>query len=721
MNYPITLQRASAGSGKTYTLTKKFIRLLISIAKDGGSPRLRNEAELRDALNHILAVTFTNKATDEMKQRIMSCLSALAAYRPGQSETKPAYLDDFKEEFGVDDEEISRRCQSALKYLLYNYSEFKVHTIDAFFQSMLRTFAYESDLPDGYEVIVDNQYLNKQVVIDLLSDIRRGTANAEVRNWVKRMIRMKEKDGKSPSDVFNFRESTGRSKSLFDEMCLIAKDFDKETNKDARTSLEEYMEAVKEKGIRLEDVYIRLETYFAEAVEGRMRGMVEAACRVIEAGDRIEEITGMGLETYLAGGSRTMGQLLKLSGADPAADAESSFTWKVMDWDVDSYYAGSKFKTKAQKAQIERVTELSADLIGALQDLTEAYQNLMDYKEGEEYLAWKHLSKGFPRVGLLMDLMERARIFLLETGTMRLSDTNTMLSRIIGGDDLAFIYERYGSRLDHFLIDEFQDTSLMQWENFLPLLNNSKSYLHENLIIGDAKQSIYRFRGADPTLITERVPAEFSGYIDERGNLEEENANRRSSRRIVEFNNYIFRALSSNLVVDYGERIERLYGNTVQRPANDVAEGYVEIDICRTRERKSKGDYDEDNGTDGSVEGEVSGSDGPVSMEIKECLRDRIFDLLRRGYQQREIAILVNTNSAGKDVIAYLRDCNKNLPPDVPLLEFVSEDSLTLGSSRSVECVIDCLRMIQKGVEGAVSYKNIRAQDTMSNSLIQLM
>ncbi len=699
MSFPITLQRASAGSGKTYTLTKKFIRLLISIAKDGRPARLRNEGELRDALNHILAVTFTNKATDEMKQRIMSCLAALAVYDPAADAKRPAYLDDFTEEFGVGDEEISRRCMSALKFLLYNYSEFKVHTIDAFFQSMLRTFAYEADLPDSYEVIVDNNYLNKQVVMDLIRDIARGTADPEVRNWVKRMIRMKERDGKQSSDVFNFKESSGRKKSLFDEMCIIARDFDMEANKSARESLEVYIDRNRDRNVKLEDVYEELEHHFAKELIGKMRRVVDSAREVLEEGARIESATGMALGDYIANGSRTIGSLHKLAEADAEKDAEAALTWNNIDWHADNFYAKSKFNTKAKKAIIISVESMAGGLLDTLNELTSAYNDWNDYKENKDYLCWKHLSQGFPRVGLLMDLMERARNFLLETGTMRLSDTNTMLSRIIGGDELAFIYERYGARLDHFLIDEFQDTSLMQWENFLPLLNNSKSEQHENLIIGDAKQSIYRFRGADPTLITEKVPSEFAGYIDERGNLEEENANRRSSRHIVEFNNYIFRALSDNLVDNYDERIRNLYGNTVQRPANTADEGYVEVNICRAMTSSSSDEdieSEEENAGDSAQE---SAAD-KVAVEIKRTLRDTIFDLLGRGYEQREIAILVNSNKAGKDVIAYLRDCNKNLPAGIPLLEFVSEDSLTLGSSRAVECVIDCLRMIQKGIEG---------------------
>ena len=146
----LQLQRASAGSGKTYALAKKFIWCLITTSVEGEEPRLRSHSEIIDALPRILAITFTNKATNEMKQRIVDKLAALAAYR-GEGR-HPDYLDEFISQLGCPAGELSRTCAGALSALLNDYSDFKVSTIDSFFQTVLRTFAYETDISDSYQI-----------------------------------------------------------------------------------------------------------------------------------------------------------------------------------------------------------------------------------------------------------------------------------------------------------------------------------------------------------------------------------------------------------------------------------------------------------------------------------------------------------------------------------------------------------------------------------------
>lgn len=163
----LELHRASAGSGKTYTLAKKYLWYYLTIRQDNGSRRLRTVPELNDSLSHILAITFTNKATNEMQQRIVEKLDALAFPPSGKS---PDYMDDFCRELGVPPSELSRICRKALYVLLENYSEFQVSTIDSFFQLVLRTFAYETDLNDSYAIELDSEYLAKVGIDATLND-----------------------------------------------------------------------------------------------------------------------------------------------------------------------------------------------------------------------------------------------------------------------------------------------------------------------------------------------------------------------------------------------------------------------------------------------------------------------------------------------------------------------------------------------------------------------
>ena len=170
----LELQRASAGSGKTYALAKKFIWYYITIPEEGAGRRLRTDAELSESLSHILAVTFTNKATNEMQQRIVEKLYALGY--PEANGKKPDYMQDFLDDLqqydpGVSEERISAVCRRAVGIMLNNYSDFHVSTIDSFFQQVLRTFAYESDLSNSYRIEIDADVLSRMAIDGLLEDI----------------------------------------------------------------------------------------------------------------------------------------------------------------------------------------------------------------------------------------------------------------------------------------------------------------------------------------------------------------------------------------------------------------------------------------------------------------------------------------------------------------------------------------------------------------------
>ena len=665
----LTLQRASAGSGKTYTLTKKFIRLLITIKDEGASqPRLRTDAELRDAVSHILAVTFTNKATDEMKKRIMVKLNDLAFHVDPAHPEKTDYLSDFCKELGVKPEEISYACRIALRQLLYSFSDFNVMTIDSFFQAILRTFAYEAELPDGYELIIDTGYITRQVVLNMIEDLSVGRLSKATERWVRYFVSQAIEKGERKWNIFTREEAKGvKSGALFNQFRDIAGDLDHEANKKARKQLTEYFD----KGGNLEEVFDEVWEYFDGRLCESFGKLSSAAHDVIDAAS---QLTDAPMAEYIYKGNFTPGQLYRLTARNANPDED----YKIPNTKDAEWTTSNILSSKVKAAQKRAWSVEAQPLADAMNQLRAAYDEWSAVRNGAQYQIWKRIRSAFPRVGLMHDLLVRTEQFLLETGTMKLSDTNTMLRRIISDDDVPFIYERYGSRFRHFLIDEFQDTSRLQWENFLPLLRESESHDHENLIIGDAKQSIYRFRSADPTLITEKVPAEFP-RLDPRGYSIDENANWRSSRRIVKFNNFFFRSLTQTL----GGGLENLYGNTVQLPRKSDENGYVSIEI-----------YDKTAGEDEDRDA--------LPPELLKRIADRIDTLLERGYMQREIAILTNKKATATQLIAYLTDHNlerRGLPP----LEFVSEDSLTLGSSKAVGIIVNCLQMIQNGMEGKFS------------------
>ncbi len=666
----LTLQRASAGSGKTYTLTKKFIRLLISTVDSDSSPRrLRTPSELRDSLSHILAVTFTNKATDEMKQRITGALNDLAYNIDPSRLGKTKYLLDFMEEFDATAEEISDLCKIALRELLISFSDFNVLTIDAFFQAILRTFSYEAELPDGYDLIVNGDYIARQVVFEMIDGLRSGKIDPSTKYWARLLIDNAAREGYRNWNIFNRKEGKGDydSTDVLKSMYNMAMDLDKESNKRARQAIADYFNEGKD----LLEGYKRSEAFFANKV-------IDSFARVNAAAEEVIKIAGQissaDISEYIYKGKTLANQIRKLASTDADPLKPQPYSGVNQDWNEANVWNSAVKKNKSLLAELQPGI---GELTEALKELNIAYREWSAGLSDPSFGLWLKLKESFPRVGLMHDFYNRNEQFLLENGTMKLSDTNTILDRIISDDDVPFIYERYGSKFNHFLIDEFQDTSELQWKNFLPLLRESESHEFENLIIGDAKQSIYRFRSADPELITDKVPSEFPG-LDLRGYTEEENTNRRSSRRIVEFNNSFFH----NLSAQFGGRLETLYGNTVQKPGNNSDEGFVEITIY-----------------DGPAKVKDDGANGLSPVLLGEIAR-KIESLLERGYMQREIAVLVNATDTARKIISYLSDYNETGRKGKAPLAFVSEDSLALGSSEAVQQVVHCLRMIRNGMEG---------------------
>lgn len=685
----LTLQRASAGSGKTYTLTKKFLTLLISKPIQGSSGReLRQPGELHDSLSHILAVTFTNKATDEMKQRITGALNDLA-YNINPSDLKNTkYLLDFMAEFDATYQEISDLCKIALRELLISFSDFNVLTIDAFFQAILRTFAYEAELPDGYELIINNDYISRQVVFEMLDGLSSGKIETSTKFWARMLIEEAARRGSRHWNVFNRKESNIKydSTDLLASMYNMASDLDKEANKEARAAIMEYFSADND----LLKAYKDSTDYFENRITDLFAKVNVAAREVLEEAERLST---RDISEYITHKNVFANQIRKMASPDADPLVKISYSGQKNGWTEENLLNGD---AKNDKRLIEELVPGCGALLAALDNLYDCYKEWIAALEDIDYQLWECLKSGFPRIGLMHDFQKRAERFLVESGTMKLSDTNTILHRIINDDDVPFVYERYGSIFHHFLIDEFQDTSELQWKNFRPLLRESESHGFENLIIGDAKQSIYRFRSADPKLITDKVPAEFP-ELESRGDAEEENTNRRSARHIVEFNNSFFHHLSQSLNSD---KLAALYGNTVQKPGKASEEGYVEVAF-----------YPQPKAAPGESE-----KSGELAPALLEAIGARIDELLERGYQQREIAVLVNAKDTARQIITYLNDYNVEKRKGKPQLAFVSEDSLVLSSSRAVQQVVHCLRMIQNGVDG--TFEDAAVQDNNEYSRV---
>lgn len=662
----LQLQRASAGSGKTFTLARKFIWNLITApvshdSHDGSRRLCRGAAELSANLNSILAVTFTNKATAEMKQRIVEKLAALSMAAEAGPEVKIDYLGEFVRELGVSREEIASTCGKALAVVLNRFSDFNVSTIDAFFQSVLRTFAYETNLPDSYEVEIDSDMLAVEGIDSALRQInseKEGSrpAGGDARFWVSSLMEYRRRrESASGWNIYNRAGTRG----LYSDTVRNARMLENEKYKMLKPELDEYFRGLKERGMSFADAFAALEEANEHEAWKLFKEAREHARRAVNL------IKGLPDDQRVQISSQAMGPLEKIASmTDIFTKAISSDTYKKMSA-PDS--KGAFKKTTAKKWLDAAAVEVNVAAV----DAVSAYMQLDAVRDDVAFRHWRVYKPSLLFLGMLLEVRNALMEYMAENNLVELSEAGMIIRRIIGGSDIPFIYERLGTRISHYLIDEFQDTSLIQWENMVPLLREGISTGEESLVIGDPKQSIYRFRNADSSIITKLLPETFPSDCRICGDSVEENTNWRSERTIVEFNNYFFHTLS-RMASDMTGKCADLsasYGGVVQQPSRTERGGLVDVRFF----------------TSVGKSGEIPG--------WYRCIGPMIAEMVERGYRRRDIAVLVDTNRQGADVIASLMEYNA-LPDTISKIEFISEESLLVSQSKGVGIVIAALRAL---------------------------
>lgn len=644
------LQRASAGSGKTFTLAKTFIRSFLAEKDERGNYRLKKT--IGDSHGRILAITFTNKATNEMKQRIVDKLADLAGVT-GKPDEKTDYLKDFAEEFGVSKKDIRRQAMSALKTLLHTYSEFQVSTIDSFFQLVLRSFANDTDLNDNYRIELNDSYIAQIGVDATLSEVKTtGSDKAKrIRNWIGKIVDEKLLTG----DTWNpFNKSGGSNNTgIYGELIAFTQLIYKESFKEIQKELTDYFE----QGTDILELTRQMKQYGELQVSDSRRIAVVNAQKII--GDLTRN--GFDLDCCFIGFATFIKGVLK---------AEKKLTPPIMEitGNVKKFYDGDKdlFTKKSDKEN--KLTEKFPDLAETARDMIANVEKWRD----AGLLYETNISK-LHYLGILQEIMLSIKEFRDENNVIPISETNQLLRRIINDDDAPFIYERIGSYINHYLIDEFQDTSQLQWDNLRPLLLESTANNNDNLIIGDVKQSIYRFRNAEPDLIDREVPTDKVLNVMLRGNSPEENKNWRSACEIVEFNNKFFSDLSKYIdktLPLMNRTLEDMYVGVCQEIRYKDLPGYVKVRLEKDKAYKNMGDL--------------------------------VAEILSRGYQQKDIAFLVNRKSDGMELISEIMEYNKD-KDEQSKINIISEESLLISESRAVKIIISILQSIADGMAEAES------------------
>lgn len=473
----LTVYRASAGAGKTHKLTGEYLTLLFT------GP---------GAFRRILAVTFTNKATDEMKTRIVDELYNLASGR------KSDYVELLKSTYSLTEVQVRKQAAKILIDILHDYSAFNISTIDRFFQQTMRAFTREIGLQGGYGIEMDQELVLTTAIDNLLSDLEKPESK-DLLGWLLRFAEDKIESG----GEWNLRK---------DIMALSREVF--------KESYKAFSEAV---GRDIEDKKA-LEDYKNE-LYGIIRSVEATAKELGERGLAILNKYGLKV-TDFKGGSRS--PLTLLDRLVQGEMKEPSATFIGLADNLDGCF------TKTVSLGTRQIIGCAFEdgLNDCIKGIISLFGNLTAYNTAREIVRYYYT------LGILTDVSRQIAAYREEKNVMLIADTTELLSKVIEGSDAPFIYEKTGTHVDHYMIDEFQDTSGMQWNNFRPLIEESLAHSRDNLIVGDVKQSIYRFRNSDWKLLDEQVQADFSSEEIHEETLKD---NWRSCRNIVEFNNALLR------------------------------------------------------------------------------------------------------------------------------------------------------------------------------------
>lgn len=594
--------RASAGSGKTFTLIREYLVLLFK-----GRP---------EYFRHILAVTFTNKATAEMKARVLLELNLLAR---GDNSDHKGWL---KEQTKLNDSQLRSKAEIILQHILHNYSWFKISTIDSFFQQIIRSFSRELGIWGGYNLELDTTKIQNESVERLVDSI---TPEGDILSWI--------------IDFMSEQIEDGRSWEIKSKLIDIAKVIQSEVVQLDDSVLTDSVEAIRDYTAKINTAYNRC---------------LSAIKKLGEQGCAIISNNGLTVDDFAN------------KGRGPASYFDRIAKKGPLDKLPDTFFASldstDKWVSKSSKKHDEICSVTENELIPLLNKI---------YELDKEFHTLYAVKQNLFALGLITQIQKETDAICSEKNLFLINNTNPFLFKIIDQNDSPFIYEKVGIYLNHIFIDEFQDTSGLQWRNFKPLISNSLSEGNNCLLVGDVKQSIYRWRNSNWEILGRKLSEEYSANVLRNEVLD---TNWRSAKEIIEFNNAFFQHMVKAMDVAMPAAANGLVS---------FSELYHDVKQVTSSKGEGKEGYTEHTMIEKSIADETE-------FYYGEWLLDKINNITDLQYNPGDIVILVRSGNEGKLVADYMlsaiqeRKFNRNL-------KVISNESLYLQSSEIIRLIISFL------------------------------
>jgi ATP-dependent exoDNAse (exonuclease V) beta subunit len=618
--HSFSIYDASAGSGKTYALVKEYLKIILSSPKN-------------DAYRNILAITFTNKAVHEMKSRIVGSLSEFAKDTP--SSKAQELMQDISVDTRLSIIQIKTKAQQIIKHLIHNYAAFDISTIDKFTHKVIRAFAHDLNLPMTFEVTLDTENL----LIEAVDAIIAQAGEDEILTNLLVDFTMEKTDDDKSWDISREILETGK---------LVL-------NENNRNEITHFQD----KSI----------TEFLE-----IKKKLAAVCAELEK------------ETVTFGNEAAA--LIEQKEIDPKSFSRGTFPNHIASIQAGKFNPKNKTFKEVDDIAINKTAQDRELIEAIIPDLLSILSKV--YALFEKIYFYKAFLKNITPLSLLNTVSNELAKIQQEQNILSITEFNALIHREIQNQPAPFIYERLGERYRHFFIDEFQDTSEMQWQNLIPLIDNALSGQDEYgdkgtlMIVGDPKQSIYRWRGGKAEQFIE-LSKDQNPFNNPDKKVTQLEYNYRSYSQIIEFNNSFFKQLANEFQhPDYKD----LYENHSHQKVNSKTGGYVNISFLPD-----------------TAESEEVGVD--KTEKYVQATLDTINQVLEKGFEYKDIVILTRKRGQGIAVANFLTE------QGVPLL---SSETLMIQNATEVRFIIQVLKYLKNSSDidakaHFLHYLGLHAQD----------